>query len=688
MTIQSLQRFSAVFGEGSIERPAIESSIYQVSLESLAEDEFETVKNFLNLKRQELSAGPNSIFRDDHFTQAENDFLKHENNKLREELAKKEELIISLREEIENKINQLNATKEVEKKLEDKVTELQDQLNKNSQNTDKIQQKLAAKVKELLLKDDTISHLEIVNKDKIKELENLQAEKTKSEQTLQDNFVNIKKKLDYVTQKFSEYLTQNTALQSEVHEKDDKIRKTEYALKQEKERSQGTITKLEAKITDLETKLGSKVQEVNKHALEIQLEIEHLKLELAEKEDYIEDLENMKDSLYQSEKDMEELKNKLIETQAHYNNSQSVIASLEKRLEVLVSEHNVWKKASLYKGEFELADYEQYFEDYMQKILNLEANTIVNGDTEESSIKTQEGIDRNYLQKLSLIEERLSFFQDKIVDRKRELMSFSNFPTSLIVDTQKLAFKQPNHAKQNMKEYNEIGKENPSAVSTASQMTKRLIEHEEEGTPHTALTANESLLSHQDFSDRVRMRNELDFQMKDPKQVGSVSKINENSQLQTTYFTTEGDEEGRIETEQSEESRQIKMNHLENERIAKIQQALSTYYERMSETFSKKMSELEEKLERFELVNAKGANVFKSFVDVKNKNIELERELEAVKREYDGQIKVVAQQEKMLIDLKKQKDKELAKQHKKFDQLLSKLTQEIVILKNGGLSDI
>jgi len=351
------QQFSAVFGDNDeLEKVSNEISSCRFSFDGIEEDEIGSLRQFLNKKYL-----------------IENDVIKGEITKARDELASKEEeilniqrrtsetqdklygeltskqiLIDQIKEECELKKSQLSLEKEEIKRLEGQIKSLDDQVCNMNKELMKTKQKLTEKTNEGIQGKVKIGELEALIEDKNKEINNLIAGKNKHEQAYEENISKLKFKLEYLTQKFSEYLTQNTLLQSEIFEKDDQNMKLDLALKEEKEKCATLASRLETKIVELEAKLkGSEVNEeeavdtdlskeelVNKNRA-LNHEVARLRGELDKKLEQIETTKDLQMKLYQDEAEVKGLRKALKETESRENLAKSLIEALEVQIENL-----------------------------------------------------------------------------------------------------------------------------------------------------------------------------------------------------------------------------------------------------------------------------------------------------------------------------------------------------------------
>lgn len=258
------------------EKSSTTSPNLPISLESLGDMEGETgqaiaTKEIITIQRA------NSLLMD------ENEKLKSENTKLQEEVAVREtELLVSKEEkntriaELEDELamqdNLVNRVKKEEQHTKEKLTEANEEIvdlkqkveetaikfKKAGQETAQMKKKVAEKVKEVLMQKEKLDATERLLNDKSREVEAMVRRKNADEKVYNDNITKMKGKLGYLTQKFTEYLTQNTSLQSELHQRNSAIKKMEAAFKDHMQRTEDQKSQLDFKILELEKRLQSR----------------------------------------------------------------------------------------------------------------------------------------------------------------------------------------------------------------------------------------------------------------------------------------------------------------------------------------------------------------------------------------------------------------------------------------------
>jgi len=351
------QQFSAVFGDNDeLEKVSNEISSCRFSFDGIEEDEIGSLKKFLNKKflfENDVLKGEITKARDG-LASKEEEILNIQKrtsetqDKLYGELTSKQILIDQIKEECELNKSQLSLEKDEIKRLEGQIKILDDQVGNMNRELVKNKQKLTEKTNECLQGKAKIVELEALIEEKNKEINNLIAGKNKNEQGYEENISKLKFKLEYLTQKFSEYLTQNTLLQSEIFEKDDQNMKLDLALKEEKEKCATLASKLETKIAELEAKLRSsevdeeqgvdcdlsKEELVNKNRA-LNHEVNTLRSEIDKKLEQIETFKDLHMKLYQDEAEVKGLKKALKETESRENLAKSLIEALEVQIENL-----------------------------------------------------------------------------------------------------------------------------------------------------------------------------------------------------------------------------------------------------------------------------------------------------------------------------------------------------------------
>jgi len=213
----------------------------------------------------------------------ENEKLKVENIKLKEEVdARETELVFSkeqqktriaeLEDELAMQDNLVNRTKKEEQHAKEKLTEANDEIldlrqkveetttkvKKAGQETAQMKKRVAEKVKEVLMQKEKLDAAERLLNDKSREVEAMVRRKAADEKVYNDNITKMKGKLGYLTQKFTEYLTQNTNLQSELHQRNSAIKKMEAAFKDHMQRTENQKSELDFKILELEKQLQAR----------------------------------------------------------------------------------------------------------------------------------------------------------------------------------------------------------------------------------------------------------------------------------------------------------------------------------------------------------------------------------------------------------------------------------------------
>jgi len=483
------QQFSAVFGDNDeLEKVSNEISSYRFSFDGLEDDEIESLKQFITKKYQIENESVKF-----HFKEEEVAGLATQKGK---SLAGTPTKICG--DSCELKKSQLTLEKEEIKRLEEQIKNQDDQISNLNKELVKTKQKLTEKTNETIQGKAKVGELEALVEEKNKEINNLIAVKNKIEQGYEDNISKMKFKLEYLTQKFSEYLTQNTLLQSEVFEKDDQNKKLDLALKQEREKCSALTMKLEMRIAELEAKIkGSAVSEetemnnslsnISREELEglntdlatknraLNVEIEALKAELDKKLEQIETIKDLQMKLYQDEAEVKCLRKNLKEIETRENLAKSLIEALEVQIESLKNDHtsletklkesteqitnltleksDLLNKVNDYKLEF------QYLQQYLydcrcQEIAsprdvasreNITSRLSITGEIDNSELerrliqKPRESVGpvKDYIDKVETLEQKTSLLEEEI-DRKNQRieMLLSNLTQNSINETQ------------------------------------------------------------------------------------------------------------------------------------------------------------------------------------------------------------------------------------------------------------
>jgi hypothetical protein len=255
------------------------------------EDPKPATKEILTIQRA------NSLLMD------ENEKLKSENTKLKEEVDVREtELVLSKEEknsriaELEDELamqdNLVNRVKKEEQYTKEKLTEANEEIldlkqkveetttkfKKAGQEASQMKKRVAEKVKEILMQKEKIDATERLLNDKSREVEAMVRRKAADEKVYNDNITKMKGKLGYLTQKFTEYLTQNTSLQSELHQRNSAIKKMEAAFKDHMHRTEDQKSQLDFKIIELEKQLQSRSKSPEIQGFPLSPSVSHQKL--------------------------------------------------------------------------------------------------------------------------------------------------------------------------------------------------------------------------------------------------------------------------------------------------------------------------------------------------------------------------------------------------------------------------
>jgi len=266
------------FLESGQDKSSTPSSNLPYSLGSLGDVEGETEKS--GGQEQKWSREILTIQKHNSILEDENERLKIENEKLKEDFdAKESELIISkeqqttriaqLEDELTMQDNLVSRIKKEEEYAKEKLIEANEEIadlrikidqttvkfKKAGQETSQMKKKVAEKVKEVLMQKEKIDANERLLNDKTREVEAMIRRKVADEKVYNDNIAKMKGKLNYLTQKFTEYLTQNTNLQSELHQRNSAIKKMEAAFKDHMERTEDQKSQLDLKIAELEKQI-------------------------------------------------------------------------------------------------------------------------------------------------------------------------------------------------------------------------------------------------------------------------------------------------------------------------------------------------------------------------------------------------------------------------------------------------
>lgn len=304
----------------------------------------------------------------------EQELLRLENTKLRQALQEREKEIVALNEshsltknELEDDIMMktnlitrvskeheavkahLELAKEEIEQLKIKMNDSAMKLKKANDETTTMKKRLATKVKEVLIQKERFDAIEKQYHDKSREVETLVKNKLSDEKTYQDNIAGMKGKLNYLTQKFTEYLTQNTSLQSELQEKTTAVKKIDTAFKDHIKKSDDQKQKLDLRICELEqqvkdasTNTCQKVEKETETDIPFSPIVSKRQMEL-QIADVMSQNQNLKDACCDFQKETQRLQHELV---SQYNQMNKLRVSHENSMKDIESEKQSQDKIS------------------------------------------------------------------------------------------------------------------------------------------------------------------------------------------------------------------------------------------------------------------------------------------------------------------------------------------------------
>lgn len=228
------------------------------SLESLVEDE-EDYDKLMSNQQEILKLENGKLKQSLQEKDTEIAILKESHSvtktELEDDIVVKTSMISRISKEQEAIKAHLELAKEEIEQLKIKMNDSAIKLKKANDETSTMKKRLATKVKEALIQKERFDAIEKQYNDKSREVDTMIKKKESDDKAYQENMTGMKGKLNYLTQKFTEYLTQNTSLQSELQEKTTAVKKIDTAFKDHIKKADDQKQKLDLRICELEQQI-------------------------------------------------------------------------------------------------------------------------------------------------------------------------------------------------------------------------------------------------------------------------------------------------------------------------------------------------------------------------------------------------------------------------------------------------
>ena len=653
INIGSIHR-SATFGEGSLDGLPLNTSLQNTPSKHLSEEEIEALKHFLDSKGRDLQLDQSSQTKEVYFLRVEIDYLKKENRQLREisgtkekenrlhqaqateiqnrllkDVASKQDLIGQLKKQLEVKNSQIKDEKEKNHKLELLLTTISEQLKNNEKETNTYKLMLIEHEEKSVKDKDEISRLVNIIDRETREMDSLKKLNEKAEQAYKDNDAILKKKLDYALKTFAEYLSYNSTLQSQVFEKDNRIKVLEKLHEQEKEDSQNLKTKYKAKVEKLKAKLNTTSQDNPESIQDVKNETEDLRKRLQQAD------QNLIDQKEMFENKINLLNQELEEKIAFLHKS----ASSQDNREV----GNLSKVGAIPLNTLNIPLLSQcILKNQTETTIDSSKETVLSIEPElrDSEKRTQEEI-----------AER-SESQPKSISRFKLL--FHN----LVDQMAKLPYSPENnkHEKELMRRESED--------DTPAFCTQKKFRSKPKNTGSSKIHLR---------SENIRL-----FSSSQPHMDFSF--------LSSYHYKNEGAQHS--SEQKSEQNQQVYSVEFVKSEVSKIFVALNSQFDFVIQTILQKLTDMEHifvRLMNIASLQEKREDLIKTY---EAENSRLTKQLRVFKIKYDDQKNISVHQQTVIENLNKRKNNDFSKREEHYIKLLTDLTNEIKILKSGGISDV
>lgn len=653
------------------------------------------------------------------------------------EINRKVKLIAKLKEEIENKQKSICKSREEIQALESKIVELNTRVQRINHYTTRTKAKLADQAKDLLKQKQVIEDLEKKNASLKLEIDELQQDKSKQEKKSKDTVATLNTRIKFLTEKFTEYLTENTEMQSAVHEHEIALRKKENELKIEKDNNRllkNKISLLEQQLAQLRetekiARQSSRDKTVEENVLNLEEEaminydqneqsnslnelLENLKQELinARNVTSTED-KKLQEKYIQATEEITTLKKLVATSESEIQNLKGIISSLESQLADLKRENSEFSskvkmfseentKITLEKNTIlqRLNEYKQeleYVHDMIQQgssphQLLIEDNLDVHqlkfiseeslGEVEKKLIqkpKEDLKIVKNYINKLELLESKIADLENQLEEKNSKIALLTLNPQEASLETTK-------------KNILELYKKILEAKSIeASELRARIKEKSDIINTNLEIISKldralqekiDELSEITEFKEKVLIENNQLSNLVQIKTYEIEKLLTENNQIKMELELIRRDGSPKKTPSNPAFSESFASEALKYFQ-GPIMNAIEEYKSKLERAFSNKIQELENKISSLR----KKQEEFLSFRREMN---QIKSSYELLKLKYDDQKNVIIHLEKMVKDEKSKTKYEVEKQRTYFEKIIANLKEENDLLKKGMISDL